>query len=131
MKCPRCSSSRTPLSKSGNPGIYGANAFEFESGVEPHRPPHHHVHAADRGARHHLEFARALTSSACSKAATTSRFWPRIPGCLQAAGLWQSGHCVAEIDAASCNWGQLVFLRARLDVVSRLLGWGADCDDRG
>jgi hypothetical protein len=26
---------------------------------EPHRPPHHHVHTADRGAGGHLEFARA------------------------------------------------------------------------
>ena len=29
MKCPRCSSSRTPLSKFGYPGIYGASAFEM------------------------------------------------------------------------------------------------------
>ena len=27
---------------------------------EPHRPPHHLVHAADRRARGHLEFARSM-----------------------------------------------------------------------
>jgi hypothetical protein len=27
---------------------------------ELHRPPHHHVHGADRGARGHLEVARAM-----------------------------------------------------------------------
>ena len=28
---------------------------------EPHRPPHDHVHGANRGSRHHLESARSLT----------------------------------------------------------------------
>jgi hypothetical protein len=28
---------------------------------EPDRPPHHHVHAADRGARNHVELDRSLT----------------------------------------------------------------------
>ena len=44
--------------------------------------------------------------------------WPRRAGAGVTAGdsasirrLWQSGHCAHEIDAASCNWGQLVFLR--------------------
>jgi hypothetical protein len=31
---------------------------------EPHPPPHHHVHAADRGARCHLEFVRAMKEAA-------------------------------------------------------------------
>jgi hypothetical protein len=31
---------------------------------EPHRPPHHHVHAADRGACGDLEFARSLSARA-------------------------------------------------------------------
>jgi hypothetical protein len=31
---------------------------------EPHRPPHHHVHAADRGVRGDLEFARAMKEAA-------------------------------------------------------------------
>jgi hypothetical protein len=37
----------------------------------------------------------------------------------------------AEIDAASCNWGKLVFLRAQLDIFLRLLSWGSDGNDRG
>jgi hypothetical protein len=32
--------------------------------MKPHRTPHHHVHAADRGARGDLEFARAMKEAA-------------------------------------------------------------------
>jgi hypothetical protein len=34
-------------------------AFEYEVLCEPHRPAHDDLHAADRGACGHLEFARA------------------------------------------------------------------------
>jgi hypothetical protein len=62
----------------------------------------------------------------------TPFFGPRIPGCLEGGVAVAVGaRCGAEIDATSCNWGQLVLLRAGLDVFLRLLGWGTDGDDRG
>ena len=41
-----------------------ADIGKATSAPKPHRPPHHHVHAADRGARGHLEFARAMKEAA-------------------------------------------------------------------
>lgn len=46
---------------------------------EPDRPPHHHVHAADSGARNHLEFARPLNVMASAARSnvphSSSRSW--------------------------------------------------------
>jgi hypothetical protein len=39
------------------------------------------------------------------------------------------GTVLNRFDAASCNQGTIGFPRARLTVVLRLLGWGADGDD--
>jgi hypothetical protein len=41
---------------------------------EPDRPPHHHVHAADSGARNHLEFARPLNVMASAARFTCAAF---------------------------------------------------------
>jgi hypothetical protein len=43
----------------------GASGCQGGSQIEPHRPPrHHHVHAADRGARGDLESAWAVKEAA-------------------------------------------------------------------
>ncbi len=39
-----------------------ASRLSMRSLSEPHRPPRHHVHAADCGAGADLEFARALSA---------------------------------------------------------------------
>jgi hypothetical protein len=43
-------------------------------GMEPHRPPHHHVHDLDRGARGDLEFAPAMKRPPTDAASTRSGF---------------------------------------------------------
>jgi hypothetical protein len=40
--------------------VDAAEKWFEENDPEGVRPPHHHVHDADRGARGHLEFARSL-----------------------------------------------------------------------
>ena len=41
------------------PTVFRQSQLRSSIGREPRRPPHLHVHAADRGPRGHLEFARA------------------------------------------------------------------------
>jgi hypothetical protein len=84
----RCSRMSTPQ-KSGSrkmtPMGWHSN---MRSWSEPHRPPHHHVHAADCGACHHLEFARSLKRRRvnCSTIAVGKSLSPQFGYNFQNAG---------------------------------------------
>src|ERR1700726_522751 len=64
----RYQSSARQLTRSSRPLVRHRPALTTLRRIfnEPHRPPHHHVHSADRGARAGLEFALSTIGSLVS-----------------------------------------------------------------